>query len=373
MACPGWLRFPETSPNVSLTRIPVNAPVIARRRAWGARRGRRWARFLPAGMILTVQKMIFDFSKQHHAAARLLALLAAATIAGACGPTPPAARSDRLRVLATTTIVADLARQVGGDRVDVECLMAAGIDPHSYKPTPRDADRLATADVVVANGLHLEGRLAELLERLGRRRPVVAVGEALSADDLLSAGGDRHDPHVWFDPLLWARCGTALADTLAKVDPAGAEAYAARGRGYADRLALLDAAVRDRLAAIPAERRVLVTAHDAFRYFGRAYGVEVVGVQGTSTESEAGLADINRLVEIVVSRRIPAVFIETSVSDRSVMALREGAAARGHEVGLGGTLLSDSLGGAGSGAETLEDALRANAETIASALGGPAP
>jgi len=317
--------------------------------------------------------MIFDFSKNRLAVVRLLAVVAVATTAGACGPAAPAARPGRLRVLATTTIVADLARQVGGDRVDVECLMAAGIDPHSYKPTPRDADRLATADVVVANGLHLEGRLAELLERLGRRRPVVAVGETLPGADLLSAGGDRHDPHVWFDPRLWARCGTALAEALAKVDPAGAEGYASRGRGYAERLTAVDAAVRARLAAIPAERRVLVTAHDAFRYFGRAYEVEVVGVQGTSTESEAGLADINRLVDLVVTRRIPAVFVETSVSDRSVTALREGAAARGHEVGLGGTLLSDSLGGPGSGAETLEEALRANADTIASALGGSAP
>lgn len=317
--------------------------------------------------------MSFDFSKRVAVAPRLLVLAGLAALAGACGPTPPAARSGPLRVLATTTIVADLARQIGGDRVAVECLMAAGIDPHSYKPTPRDADRLATADVVVANGLHLEGRLAELLERLGRRRPVVAVGEALPPDDLLSAGGDRHDPHVWFDPRLWARCGTALADALARVDPAGAEGYADRGRRYAERLTLLDAAVRDRLAAIPEERRVLVTAHDAFRYFGSAYGVEVVGVQGTSTESEAGLADINRLVELVVSRRIPAVFVETSVSDRSVTALREGAAARGHEVGLGGTLLSDSLGGPGSGAETLEEALRANADTIASALGSSTP
>lgn len=317
--------------------------------------------------------MIFDFSKYRAGAVWLLALVAVATLAGACRPAPPGARSGRLRVLATTTIVADLARQIGGDRVDVECLMAAGIDPHSYKPTPRDADRLATADVVVANGLHLEGRLAELLERLGRRRPVVAVGEALPPEDLLSAGGDRHDPHVWFDPRLWARCGTALADALAKIDPSAADEYAARGRDYADRLAAVDGAVRARLATIPEERRVLVTAHDAFRYFGRAYGVEVVGVQGTSTESEAGLADINRLVELVATRRIPAVFIETSVSDRSVTALREGAAARGHEVGLGGTLLSDSLGGAGSGTETLEEALRANADTIASALGSGTP
>jgi manganese/zinc/iron transport system substrate-binding protein len=326
-------------------------------------------------MILTVQKMIFDFPKRPVRASRrrLAAAACLAAFAWGCGaatgPSPP----GRLRVLATTTIVADLVRQIGGDRVVVESLMADGIDPHSYRPTPRDADRLATADVVVANGLHLEGRLSGILERLGRRRPVVAVADTLPPDDLLSAGGGLHDPHVWFDPDLWARCGTALADALARLDPAGADAYRGRARDHADRLAALDGRVAGMIAAIPVERRVLVTAHDAFRYFGRAYRIEVVGVQGTSTESEAGLADINRLVDLLVDRRIPAVFIETSVSDRSVAALREGAAARGHDVRLGGTLLSDSLGGPGSGAETLEAALEANAKTIAAALGEASP
>ena len=324
--------------------------------------------------------MIFDFPKPSvpprcrpvSAALTLAAAVLAAAAAGCTGGPGPAA-SGPLRVLATTTIVADLARQIGGDRVVVECLMADGIDPHSYKPTPRDADRLATADVVVSNGLHLEGRLAGILERLGSRRPVIAVADMLPAADLLPAGGGRHDPHVWFDPGLWSRCGVALADALAGIDAAGAEAYRRRARDHADRLAAVDGRVRQLIAAIPASRRVLVTAHDAFRYFGRAYGIDVVGVQGTSTESEAGLADINRLVDLVVERRIPAVFIETSVSDRSVTALREGAAARGQDVRLGGTLLSDSLGGPGSGAETLEAALVANAETIAAALAETAP
>lgn len=276
-------------------------------------------------------------------------------------------------MLATTTVVADLVRQVGGDRVDVACLMAAGIDPHSYKPTPRDADRLASADLVAANGLDLEGRLAEMLRRLTRMRPVVAVAEAIPQAELLPAGGGQYDPHVWFDPSLWRHCGTALAEALARIDPAGAEEYRERAAAYADRLAAVDDRVRRQVEAIPADRRVLVTAHDAFRYFGRAYGIEVVGVQGTSTESEAGLADINRLVDLVVSRRLPAVFVETSVSDRSVAALREGAAARGHDVGLGGTLHSDSLGGPESGASTLEAALEANVATIVAALGGPQP
>jgi manganese/zinc/iron transport system substrate-binding protein len=246
--------------------------------------------------------------------------------------------------------------------------MAPGIDPHSYKPTPRDADRLAGADLVVASGLHLEGKLAGILERLGDRRAVAIVADGLPAEELIEVGGGLHDPHVWFDPRLWSRCVPAVVEALSRIDPNAAETFQTRGAAYAARLADLDARLRSRIADIPPDRRVLVTAHDAFRYFGRAYGLEVVGVQGTSTESEAGLADINRLVDLVVSRGLPAVFIETSVSNRNVAALCEGALARGHVVVLGGTLYSDSLGGPGSGADTLEAALTTNVETIVAGL-----
>jgi manganese/zinc/iron transport system substrate-binding protein len=190
---------------------------------------------------------------------------------------------------------------------------------------------------------------------------------------LLEVGAGRHDPHVWFDAALWARCAPPVAEALAAIDAAGAAEYRERAEAYAARLEMLDAAARQRIASIPAGRRVLVTAHDAFRYFGRAYGIEVVGVQGTSTESEAGLSDVNRLVDMVVTRGIPAVFVETSVSDRNVEALREGAQARGHTLALGGRLYSDSLGVPGSDADTLEKALRANVETIVAALQGAAP
>lgn len=277
-----------------------------------------------------------------------------------------------VRVVATTTVVADLVRQVGGERVSVESLMAEGVDPHSYRATPRDADRLLRADLIVASGLHLEGKLAQLLERLSRRRNVVAVAEAVPEAKLLPIGNGLFDPHVWFDAALWSHCPAAVAEALAKLDAAGAAGYRQRAEAYAARLQRLDAQVRSRLAGIPSARRVLITAHDAFRYFGRAYGLEVVGVQGTSTESEAGLADMNRLVELVVSRGIPAVFVETSVADRNVTALREGAAARGQQLRLGGRLYSDALGPAGSDGDTLERALLANVETIVAALGGAA-
>ncbi len=288
----------------------------------------------------------------------------------AAGGPAPATAEDAPRVVATTTVVADLVRQVAGDRVTVDALMGPGIDPHSYKATPRDADRLARADLVVASGLHLEGKLGELLDRLGRRTRVVAVAETLPRDRLLEVAPGLYDPHVWFDARLWSECAPAVAEAVATADAGAAEHCRQRARDYAARLVALDADLRARIATIPAERRVLITAHDAFRYFGRAYGIEVVGVQGTSTESEAGLADINRLVELIVSRKLPAVFVETSVSDRNVEALQEGARSRGQPVTLGGRLYSDSLGGPGSGGETLEAVLRANVETIVAGLTG---
>ena len=273
-----------------------------------------------------------------------------------------------IRVIATTTVVADLVKQVGGDLVVVESLMADGVDPHSYRATPRDIDRLVRADLIVANGLHLEGKLAELLERIGRKRPFLAVGNAVPKDELLSIGNDLFDPHIWFDAKLWSYCPSAVADALSQLDSKAALDYRQRAEKYSKDLLELDKNVKGKFKEIPPQRRVLITAHDAFRYFGRAYGLEVIGVQGTSTESEAGLADMNQLVELVVQRKIPAVFVETSVSDRNVTALIEGAAARGHSVRLGGRLYSDALGPAGGGGDTLERALLANVDTIIEAL-----
>ena len=273
-----------------------------------------------------------------------------------------------IRVTTTTTVVADLVEQVGGDLVVVESLMADGVDPHSYRATPRDIDRLVRADLIVANGLHLEGKLAELLERIGRKRPFVAVGEAVPQDELLPIGNGLFDPHIWFDAKLWSYCPFAVADALIQLDSEAASHYQHRAEKYSKDLLELDENVRKKFNEIPRQRRVLITAHDAFRYFGRAYGLEVIGVQGTSTESEAGLADMNQLVDLVVRRRIPAVFVETSVSDRNVTALIEGASARGHIVRLGGRLYSDALGPAGGGGDTLERALLSNVDAIFGAL-----
>jgi len=324
--------------------------------------------------------MFFEPSKAGGRFPAVVAVLVAVAACGCSGTSAPAARTPATersgppRVVATTTVVADLVRSVAGERATVDCLMAAGVDPHAYKATPRDADRLARADLVIASGLHLEGKLADLLERLGDRIPVVAVADGLPRERLLPIGPDLFDPHVWFDADLWSLCPATVAEALAKVDPQGADGYRERAAAAAAALQAVHREIRQRISTIAAERRVLVTAHDAFQYFGRAYGIEVVGIQGTSTESEAGLGDINRLVDLVVTRRIPAVFVETSVSDRNVTALVEGARSRGQMVGLGGRLYSDSLGEPGSGGDTLAAALLANTDTIVAGLtGGSAP
>ncbi len=312
--------------------------------------------------FLVLQKMFFEKSK-----VGWVLCTAAAVLPSAIG-----FPAELAHVVATTTVIADLVKQVGGDAIQVESLMGAGIDPHSYRATPRDADRLLRANLVVACGLHLEGKLADLLARLGRRKPVVFVGDSLPQERLLPIGEGLYDPHVWFDAALWSEAPAALVEPLGLLVPSAREAIADRSQAYATRLRMIHDTVRGRIATIPPRRRVMITAHDAFRYFARAYDIEVIGVQGTSTESEAGLADINRLVSLMVTRDIPAVFVETSVADRNVAAIRVGAAARGHVVNLGGRLYSDALGEPGSGGETLEAALAANVETIVTALRGDA-
>ena len=305
----------------------------------------------------------------------LLAVLALAGTAPRATPGPAEPGRAAVRVVATTTQCADLARQVCAGIADFEVdgLMHAGVDPHLWRPTVSDVRMLAGADAVVCNGLMLEGRMSDVFPKLARRGTrVVELATAVPMDRLI-AEGDGHaaaDPHVWMDPSIWASAAHALADALAAFRPGDAGALRANAGRFASRCLSVAESIERAVATVPPDARLMVTAHDAFRYFGRAYDVEVVGVQGTSTEAEAGLADINRLVELIVSRGIPAVFVETSVSDRNVAALREGAMARGRSVALGGSLYSDSLGGPGSGAETLETALAANVETIVAGLTG---
>ena len=272
-----------------------------------------------------------------------------------------------IRVVCTTGMVADVVQRVGGKHVAVTTLMGEGVDPHLYKASTGDLQQLDSADAIFYSGLHLEGKMAELLERLDRRKPTIAVTSTVDASKLLKAE-NAADPHVWFDVQLWSHTTKAVADALSVFDSTHAADYAANQKQYADELLALDAECRKQLAEIPAERRVLVTAHDAFEYFGRAYNLEVRAIQGISTESEAGVREINALVDFLVQRKIKAVFIETSLSDRNIKALVEGCQSRSHAVTIGGALYSDAMGQHGTPEGTYPGMVRKNVETIVKAL-----
>lgn len=278
----------------------------------------------------------------------------------------------QVKVVATTGQVADLVSAVGGQRVLVQALMGPGIDPHLYKASARDVERLRQADIIFYNGLHLEAKMGEVIEMLGRTRPVLAVAEAVDPALLLSPEGldQAHDPHIWFDVQLWRRTVPAVAEHLAALDPGHADGYRRRAGAYAARLDSLHAYATESFASIPAGQRVLITAHDAFAYLGRAYGLQVRGLQGISTASEAGTRDVQDLAAFITARRIPALFVETSVSPRAVAAVREAVRARGFEVTVGGEVFSDALGDPGTPAGTYLGMVGHNVDTITSALRG---
>src|SRR5262245_8886010 len=265
-------------------------------------------------------------------------------------------------------MVADIATNIGGEHVSVSALMGEGVDPHLYKASPADVSQLNRADIILYSGLHLEGKLAELLERMGHRKPTVGVAERIAQDKVLQDEHGARDPHVWFDASLWSEAAVAAADALATFDPPHADTYKQNLAAYQSRLAELHQYAKDHLATVAKERRVLVTAHDAFRYFGRAYELEVRGIQGISTDSEAGVRQVKELVDFIVERKIKAVFVETSVSDQNIRSLLEGCQARGHAVVIGGSLFSDAMGKAGTPEGTYEGMVKHNVDTIASAL-----
>jgi manganese/zinc/iron transport system substrate-binding protein len=287
----------------------------------------------------------------------------------------PAVAQERLTVVATTGMIADAARQVGGDLASVTALMGPGVDPHAYRQTRSDIVATAQADLVLWNGLYLEAQLEGFLLDLAETRPVVAVAEAIPATQLIGSEDyeDRFDPHVWMNPNLWSRVVLTVRDAMSDAHPEGAETFAANAAAHLEELADLAIYSQTVLASVPAEARVLLTAHDAFNYFGAAYGFEVVGIQGISTESEAGLQRISELVDLLVERDIRAVFVESSVSDRNIRALIEGAASRGHDVVIGGELFSDAMGELGTYEGTYLGMIDHNVTVIARALGGEAP
>ncbi|MEM6310412.1 MAG: zinc ABC transporter substrate-binding protein [Pseudomonadota bacterium] len=286
--------------------------------------------------------------------------------------------ADKLNVVATTGMIADTAARVGGDAVEVVGLMGAGVDPHGYRQTRSDIVAMTRADVVLWNGLFLEAQMEAFFMTLSERQPVIAVTDKIEAGARDGTGTPlidspdyegTYDPHIWMDMEIWTQVVDRIAEAFSDLRPDQSELFAANAKAINDELLALKAFGADALAQIPADARVLITAHDAFSYFGDAYGMDVMGVQGISTESEAGLHRIRELVDLLVARKVEAVFVESSVSDRNIKALVEGAAAQGHIVRLGGELFSDAMGPEGTYQGTYIGMMDHNITTIARALG----
>lgn len=301
----------------------------------------------------------------------LMMLMLLVTACGGAGAT--AATTDGpLQIVTTTSMITDITSVVGGDQVAVTGLMGAGIDPHLYVASEGDMELLQNAEVIFYNGLLLEAQMAEILEQLGERKTVVAVAGTIDEQQLLpwAQYADEFDPHVWFDVSLWMKAVETVRDTLVEVDAANADVYQANAANYLEELAQLDAYVKEQAERVPAEQRILVTAHDAFHYFGRAYGFDVRGLQGISTASEAGTADVQALADFIAEKQLKAIFVESSVPVRNIEALQAAVEARGFTVAIGGELFSDAMGDPGTPEGTYVGMVRHNIDTIVGALLG---
>ncbi len=299
---------------------------------------------------------------------KLLPLLPALFLASSC--TKKEEITTDGTIVTTIGMIADVTREIAGDQQEVINLIGEGVDPHTHKPLKSEMDLIQKAGLVLYNGHLLEGKMGTLLEsRKANENPVFAGAEGLKDVSLI---GDEHhpDPHLWMDVAIWTQVAEAISQRLGEFDPANQSDYATSFTEYRKQLGDLDTYAKTALGTIPPDHRVLVTAHDAFSYFGRAYGLEVRGIQGISTDSEAGTKDINDLIDYLVEKQIPAIFVESSVPYKSVQAVIEGAAQQGHVVKNGGELFSDAMGPTGTYEGTYIGMMDHNITTITNALGG---
>ena len=299
-----------------------------------------------------------------------LLLIISIVLVPSCEQQDKGNKEDQVDIVATIGMIADIAQIVGGDHAKVTALMGPGIDPHLYKASAGDVSRLSNADIIFYNGLHLEAKMSEVLEQMSGRAKTVAVTDNIDRSVLLTPLEYKgaYDPHVWFDVTLWKKAVDAVRDTLAEVDAKNAEDYQRNARDYLAQLDKLHQYVQTQTARLAHNQRVLVTAHDAFNYFGQAYGFQVRGLQGISTAAEAGAADIQALADFIAQARIPAMFVETSVSPRNIEAVRAAVKSRGFDVKIGGQLFSDAMGAAGTPEGTYIGMIRHNIDTIVESL-----
>ncbi|QCT02868.1 periplasmic solute binding protein [Paenibacillus algicola] len=301
--------------------------------------------------------------------ATLILVLALAGCAGSNEKNGSTAEG-KINIVTTIAQIAEPVSVIGGDKVQVSSLMGPGVDPHLYNATQGDISKLDQADIVFYSGLHLEGNMTEVFEQIGKSRPVVAISESVSEDQLLTDETGAIDPHVWFDLELWEVSLTAAVEEMKTFAPEHAEEFENNKLKYFEELQALKQEAQEKLASIPENHRVIVTAHDAFGYFGRAYDMEVVGLQGLSTEDEISVSDIDQTIDILMQHQVPAVFVESSINSKSVEAVVEGASSKGLDVKLGGELFSDAMGDEGTAEGTYLGMYRHNVNIIYEALAG---
>ena len=282
----------------------------------------------------------------------------------------PTKSSGKLKVVVTTSMLTDLVKNIGGDLIDLQGLMGAGVDPHLYKASEGDVSKLFNADVIFYNGLHLEGKLVAVFEKMETQKTTVALGEFLAKEGLIGSDyfASNYDPHVWFNIQYFKEFSDKVTSVLSDKDPKNAASFTANNLAYQQKLDLLHTAVVNTIATLAPEKRILVTAHDAFNYFGKAYGFKVVGLQGLSTATEAGVQDVQKLSEYIIANKVKAIFIESSVPRRTIEALQEAVLSKGHQVSIGGSLYSDALGDADSVEGTYVGMFLYNIKTIVNAL-----
>jgi manganese/zinc/iron transport system substrate-binding protein len=289
---------------------------------------------------------------------------------GTAGASGRNLQGQTINVVATIGMIGDLVQNIGGERVAVTSLMGPGVDPHLYKASAGDVQKLERADVLFYNGLELEGRMTDIFVKLAASRPTVAVSDGVPRERLREPPEfeGKYDPHIWFDVTLWKYAAQRVADELARIDPSSADLYKRNLAAYSQQLDELHSYVKAQIATVPERSRVLITAHDAFGYFGAQYGVEVRGLQGTSTATEAGAADVQALAEFIAERGIKAIFVESSVPESTIKAVQAAVEARGKQVAIGGQLFSDAMGQAGTPEGTYLGMVRHNVDTIVKAL-----
>ena len=306
---------------------------------------------------------------------RYMALVSACLCGLMIGCTKESERTENLstrkvKAVCTIGMITDIVQNVGADRVEAVGLMGPGVDPHLFRASEGDVARMSDADIIFFNGLHLEGAMTDVLERMQGRVKAVAVAESIDDSLLLSPPNfeGAHDPHVWFDVRLWIQAVREVSRALSTLDSTHRQVYEANAGDYIEKLEALHQYAQDMAATVPTENRVIITAHDAFNYFGRAYGFEVRGLQGISTAAEAGTADVQSLAKFIAERRIPAVFVESSVPPRHIEAVQAAVKARGFEVQIGGELFSDAMGTAGTPEGTYIGMVKHNVRTIVESL-----